>query len=668
VVGALIFVSSTGLAKVLPLLFGLCLSRLVSPQSYVYFVQVLAQANFLTTLATVSYTQIILSSRTTGDGRDTQDIALRALVFAAIVSIIGGLWAAYTAFPATLCNGNWDCQAGGLTGLCVALYSFGNSVLMIQMSQFNARLKSAHAGVLLICGLGLPYAIGTADLIVTKRDTAILLPIAAALSGIALAAFWSTNRTSPTEFERQSALRLVTQSLPQTREHGYIMLFAALVLYAHAHALTAVNAANNHAVAAVFSLGYQLFAIGLFVPGVLGNLVVPLLRRRDRHSKMGPRSIAVVYLSISLTSMAVVQVFGSYILSWYGLEPSDANRSILLTLQIAVVFASLNAIVNQRLAAMRQYGSMAWLSVVYLLTLTLASYLTGHDAASVAYSVVASYMTTLMMGMAVVRHRRAAPTNHTVAHKSDAAFWSARARKYGHTGWTNQAIYHYDQTLRLKLVKETIESLNIRQGSKCLDYGCGTGDFTRMLSGMGLNVLGYDVSDAVIDVAKSHGVPPNARYTVHADDVATQSPYQLVLAVTVFQHILDDASLHAAVLRVAQCMEDGGHLILIESSIHGSGQSAHVHGRSTAAWQNAFMSSGLRLWFTKSLYHPTLQPTPSFKAYSARPLVRALRVATHFRLPLANWWLRQIASNAVETDRDYFVEGNSPVVMMVWRK
>lgn len=665
---ALIFVGSTGLAKLLPLLFGVCLASLVGLQSYVYFVQVLAQANFLTALATVSYTQMILSSKTLVNERSTQDLALSAIVFSAIVSTLGGLWAAQTVFHTTPCNGDWGCRAISQTGLCVALYSFGNSVLMIQMSQLNAELKGARAGILLLYGLGLPYAIGALGLAMNIRDTTVLLPIAVALSGVALAAYWSANRAYLTAYKTRSLGPLVARSLPQTREHGYIMLFAALVLYAHAHALTAVSAANDHALAATFSLGYQLFAIGLFVPGVLGNLVVPLLGRRGPHSTKRPTPIAAAYLAISLASMTVVQVFGSHILSWYGLEPSNANRSILLTLQVAVVFASLNALVNQRLAAERRYGAMAGLSIVYLLTLLLASYLTGHDAASVAYCIVASYLLTLVMGMIVIRHNHGTQTNHTGAYESDAAFWSARARKYGHTGWTNQAIYHYDQTLRLKLVKETVERLNMSRGSKCLDYGCGTGDFTRMLSGMGLNVLGYDLSGAVIDVAKSHGVPPNARYTTHTDDLATHGPYHLVLAVTVFQHILDDASLHAAIQHVAQCMQDGGHLILIESSVQGSRQSAHVQGRTRAAWQNAFMSNGLSLCLTKSLYHPTLQPTPSFKAYRAKPIVRVLRVATHFGLPLANRVLRRIASKAVEADRDYFVEGDSPVVLMVWRK
>lgn len=666
--GALIFVGSTGLAKLLPLLFGLLLTSLVGSHSYVHFVEILAQANFLTALATVSYTQMILASNTPEDSHNPQHLAVSALVFAAIVSALGGLWAGHAVPDAIPCNGNWACRAPAQTGLWVALYSFGNSVLMVQMSLLNAKLKGVRAGILLLCGLSLPYAVGALGLALNADDKVLLSAIAATLPIVALTAYWSANHTYLRALRLSSVRTLVALSLPRTREHGYIMLFSALILYAHAHALTAVNTANDHAAAAAFSLGYQLFAVGLFVPGVLGNLVVPLLGRRGQHSTKGVGPISAAYLVISLTSLSLVQIFGAHILSWYGLEPSKVSQGTLLTLQVAVVFASLNALVNQQLAARRRYGAMAGLSIVYLVTLLLAGYFNGHGAASVANAIVASYLVTLMMGMAIVRQSQTATTNPSAAHESDAAYWSARARKYGHTGWTNQAIYHYDQMLRLKLVKNTVEQLELPANAKCLDYGCGTGDFTRMISAMGLNVLGYDPSSAVIDVAHGQGVPRNARFTTRIEDLTAHGPYQLTLAVTVFQHILDDASLHSAIERVVQCMDNGGHLVLIESCTQATPQSAHVRGRTAEAWHDAFTSSGLHHCFTKSLYHPTLQPTPSFRAYSARPLVRALRIATHFKLPLATRWLRKIASTAAEADQDFFVEGNSAVILMVWRK
>jgi SAM-dependent methyltransferase len=329
--------------------------------------------------------------------------------------------------------------------------------------------------------------------------------------------------------------------------------------------------------------------------------------------------------------LSLVQIFGAHILSWYGLEPSKVSHGTLLTLQVAVVFASLTALVNQQLAARRRYGAMAGLSIVYLVTLLLAGYFNGHGAASVANAIVASYLVTLMMGMAIVRRSQAAPTTPSAAHDSDAAYWSTRARRYGQTGWTNQAIYHYDQTLRLKLVKTTVGQLGLPANARCLDYGCGAGDFTRMLSAMGLNVLGYDPSSAVIDVAHGQGVARNARFTTRIEDLTAHGPYRLTLAVTVFQHILDDASLHSAIERVVQCMDDGGHLVLIESCTQATER--HVRGRTAEAARR--FTSAVCIIASRNRSIATLQPTPSFRP-TAQTFSSALRVPRE-NFPRTRW-------------------------------
>ena len=92
-------------------------------------------------------------------------------------------------------------------------------------------------------------------------------------------------------------------------------------------------------------------------------------------------------------------------------------------------------------------------------------------------------------------------------------------RNCGGLGSGERSAVIVDQTLRLKLVKTTVGQLGLPANARCLDYGCGAGDFTRMLSAMGLNVLGYDPSSAVIDVAHGQGVARNARFTTRIEDL-----------------------------------------------------------------------------------------------------------------------------------------------------
>ncbi len=70
-------------------------------------------------------------------------------------------------------------------------------------------------------------------------------------------------------------------------------------------------------------------------------------------------------------------------------------------------------------------------------------------------------------------------------------FWNERLVKFGHTGWADPVIYAYDQQERLALIGAAITKLSIKRGS-ALDFGCGAGDFSKLLLSNGFNVCDYD--------------------------------------------------------------------------------------------------------------------------------------------------------------------------------
>ena len=79
-------------------------------------------------------------------------------------------------------------------------------------------------------------------------------------------------------------------------------------------------------------------------------------------------------------------------------------------------------------------------------------------------------------------------------------YWENRTKEKGHTGWSDPIIYSYDQKIRLNTVKYILKSLSIRGGS-ALDYGCGTGDFSVLLSKFFDKVKATDLSDNVLEIA-----------------------------------------------------------------------------------------------------------------------------------------------------------------------
>lgn len=247
-------------------------------------------------------------------------------------------------------------------------------------------------------------------------------------------------------------------------------------------------------------------------------------------------------------------------------------------------------------------------------------------------------------------------------------YWNERFLRYGHTGWANQAIYFYDQFLRLRLVREEIMQLGFSPNFKCLDYGCGVGDFSRMLSTLGGRVVAYDLTDEIVSAARIRDDSSSAFYTSKLSETLESSPFDLVLSITVLQHILDDAALQGVIDNLAGSLVEGGCMLVIETTGEPNASSSHVRLRTKEMWERFFMTASLKLREAKYIYHPALKPTHSFQEYSSKWIVKTLRVASFLRFPFAGLFLAKIAKKAAECDKDYFVDSGSPTLLMVWQK
>jgi len=104
-----------------------------------------------------------------------------------------------------------------------------------------------------------------------------------------------------------------------------------------------------------------------------------------------------------------------------------------------------------------------------------------------------------------------------------------------------------------------------------LDVGCGVGRWSRLLAARGATVTGVDLSPTMIAQAQrraaAEGVGERCRFRVQdlsKLDVGEQ--FDLVLGVTVLQHILDPGALAAAVLGMTAHLAPGGRMILLEAA------------------------------------------------------------------------------------------------------
>ena len=158
-----------------------------------------------------------------------------------------------------------------------------------------------------------------------------------------------------------------------------------------------------------------------------------------------------------------------------------------------------------------------------------------------------------------------------------AEYWEARARRfavegdglaavcsYGMPGFYNRLI-HFSQRRALE------PWLQAAPGMRVLDVGCGIGRWSRLLASRGASVTGVDLSPTMIAEARrratASGLDSRCRFIVQ-DSAAldTAGSFDLILCVTVLQHMLDARALRSALSRMALHLAPQGRLVILEAA------------------------------------------------------------------------------------------------------
>jgi 2-polyprenyl-3-methyl-5-hydroxy-6-metoxy-1,4-benzoquinol methylase len=199
--------------------------------------------------------------------------------------------------------------------------------------------------------------------------------------------------------------------------------------------------------------------------------------------------------------------------------------------------------------------------------------------------------------------------NDAVSVDEAAGYWEQRARRYaregpglravcsyGMPGFYNGAI-HLSQRLALG------PWLRVNPGTAVLDLGCGVGRWSRMLARRGAVVTGVDLSATMVDEARRRADAEGlgSRCLFQQQDLAAlelKRTFDLVVGVTVLQHILDPGRLRVAVERIARHLKPGGRCVLIESAPSRASDrcdSATFRARAQGEYESLFAAAGLRM-------------------------------------------------------------------------
>ena len=105
----------------------------------------------------------------------------------------------------------------------------------------------------------------------------------------------------------------------------------------------------------------------------------------------------------------------------------------------------------------------------------------------------------------------------------------------------------------------------LKSGGELLEIACGTGRVTIPLAHMGLRVVGMDISDPMLEVArsKSEHLPNLSWVLADMRDLDLGRRFELIIGPGhVFQHLVTPADQFRCLTRIYQHLEPGGQLVL----------------------------------------------------------------------------------------------------------
>jgi len=179
---------------------------------------------------------------------------------------------------------------------------------------------------------------------------------------------------------------------------------------------------------------------------------------------------------------------------------------------------------------------------------------------------------------------------------SDRQYWEERAVKHGRLacGYLDPRHQVYEQPLRWAAFARMSP---IKPGERVLDIGCGVGTWSVRMAEQGAQVLGVDISAAMIDMAEPHAGVEYRVAAAHELD-CPDGYFDLAVSVTVLQHITDPEELKRALRNLRRMLKDSGRFFVLEySPLHSvpSQELTYMRYRTHQQWIELMAGEGFAL-------------------------------------------------------------------------
>jgi 2-polyprenyl-3-methyl-5-hydroxy-6-metoxy-1,4-benzoquinol methylase len=229
-------------------------------------------------------------------------------------------------------------------------------------------------------------------------------------------------------------------------------------------------------------------------------------------------------------------------------------------------------------------------------------------------------------------------------------YWEDRARLFAAEGEGLAAVCSYgmprfyNKVIDLCQWRALMPWLRNVRDLRVLDVGCGVGRWSRRLARRGAYVTGIDLSPTMISEAKrraaSEGIAARCRFeTQDLSALDAGDTFDLIVGVTVLQHILDRSALREAVRRMKDHLAPGGRMVLLEAAPNRAAShcdSSIFRARQRDEYLDLFRDCGLRVKAISGVDPAPFKYSllPHLRRLPRRLAVAATTVATALSLPI----------------------------------
>ena len=154
-------------------------------------------------------------------------------------------------------------------------------------------------------------------------------------------------------------------------------------------------------------------------------------------------------------------------------------------------------------------------------------------------------------------------------------YWEARARRFALRTRGLAAVcsygmpWLYNTAIDLCQRRALAPWLIGRSNARTLDVGCGIGRWSLRLAARGMAVTGIDLSDCMLQCARERAGKRQLTCSflkADATDLRLNRCFDLVLSVTVLQHIVDPDQAARSIVNLATHVAPKGELVLLEAA------------------------------------------------------------------------------------------------------